>query len=186
MSLGSRYISVIRDPKDIFVSSYFFLSGMFGPIMPSLDDWLDSFLSDDFPLSFGVTWAEHVASYWAWRDRPNVLILAFKDMKKDLPGTVRQVADLMEVELTEPQFNQVVEKCSFDYMKAIDERFLPTGKNPFPWMTASMVRSGKEGNSKELITLEQQERIDDYFIGQLEALGSDFPYTDYCRLTMTL
>ena len=178
----ARYITVIRDPKDIFVSSYFFMTGFYGRVMPIRENWLKSYLSENFPISFGVTWAQHVASYWAWRDRPNVLILSFKDMKKDLPGTVRRVAEFMAVDLTPAQFDRVVEKSSFEYMKAIDDHFLPFARNAFPWMTTSMIRSGKEGNSKELITLEEQQRIDAYFMNQLKELGSDFPYAEFCRI----
>src|SRR5579864_9213594 len=42
----ARYIMVIRDPKDIFVSSYFFLKdGILGPAMPSVDTWYKFFFS---------------------------------------------------------------------------------------------------------------------------------------------
>ena len=52
------------------------------------------------PGSLMGNWPDHMASYWEWRDRPNVLLLYYPEMKKDLPGTVDKVAALMEVELT--------------------------------------------------------------------------------------
>jgi len=88
----------------------------------------------------------------------------------------------MGVELTDDEFANVVRKSSFDYMKAIDGNFMPMAPNAMPWMQASMVRSGKEGGSGELITLEQQKQIDTFFQNQLRELGSDFPYEEFCRL----
>jgi hypothetical protein len=82
-----RYIAVIRDPKDIFVSNYFFLrDGVYGPAMPSVDTWFNLYLSPDFIL--GGSWAVNTAGYWAERHRPNVLVVSFKSMKRDLRGTV--------------------------------------------------------------------------------------------------
>lgn len=178
----AKYIVVIRDPKDVFVSSYHFVAGIMGRIMPTMQEWLDAYLSDRFMLSFGVTWAEHTASYWALRDKPNVLLLSFREMKKDLEGTVRQVQKFLGVELTDDEFAAVVRKSSFDYMKAIDGNFLPMAGDAMPWMKASMVRSGKAGGSGELITPEQQKRIDAFFLEQFRAMGCDFPYADYCRI----
>src|SRR5215475_574125 len=68
----ARYIAVVRDPKDVFVSSYFFIKdGIYGPAMPSVDTWYKMFLSGKSLL--GTSWPEHTASYWAQRNRPNVL-----------------------------------------------------------------------------------------------------------------
>jgi Sulfotransferase domain len=67
-SAEATYLVVIRDPKELFVSSYHFIGSVAGPLMPTLDVWLDLFLTKDFPMNFGNTWAEHTASYWAnWR-----------------------------------------------------------------------------------------------------------------------
>ena len=68
----ARYIAVIRDPKDIFVSNYLFVrDGVYGRAMPTVDTWFDLFLSPHFPL--GGSWAVNTAGYWAERHRPNVL-----------------------------------------------------------------------------------------------------------------
>src|SRR5262249_36590810 len=94
-SPDARYIIVVRDPKDVFVSSYFLFvkSGFLNSIIRSPDALLRIFLSDSFPI--GGSWAVSTAGYWAERHRPNVLILSFKSMKHDLRGTVLKVADFL-------------------------------------------------------------------------------------------
>jgi hypothetical protein len=179
----ARYLVVVRDPKEVFVSSYYFAGGAAGRIMPTQDVWFSLFLTDKFPLNFGNTWAEHTASYWALKDKPNVLVLSFKKMKQDLPGAVRQVADVLGVNLTSAELDRVVEKSSFSYMSRIDDKFSPMPKGTLPWSEGfRMMRQGKDGNSKEMLTLAQQMRIDAHFQNELKELGSDFPYAEFCYL----
>ncbi|MBC8170848.1 MAG: sulfotransferase domain-containing protein, partial [Anaerolineae bacterium] len=117
----ARYITIMRDPKDIFVSSYHFFHALgLSPMIPNLKTWLDVYLTPDFMV--GGSWARYVAGYWEQRQRPNMLILSYKTMKQDLRGTVDQIAKFMGVELTPAEFEGVCEKSTFKYMKAIDKK----------------------------------------------------------------
>jgi sulfotransferase family protein len=177
----ARYIIVIRDPKDVFVSSYFFFvkNGPLEPIIRSVDGLLRIFLSEDFPV--GGSWAVNTAGYWAQRHRRNVMIVSFKSMKQDLRGTVRKVADFIEVRVSDDVINRVCERSSFDYMKRLDDKFR-TWKM-VPWRSPSpMIRAGKQGGSSELLRPEQQRQIDAYFMAELKRLGSDFPYAEFCDI----
>jgi hypothetical protein len=172
----ARYIHVIRDPKDVFVSSYFFFGSML-PI-PSVDTWFKVFCSTDFMWS---NWAENAAGYWAQRHRPNVLVLSYKAMKRDLAGTVRTIADFLDVRLSDAALKRVVERSSFQYMKGIGSKF--AGWNVIPWKSeAAMMRKGAHGGSSELLTPEQQQEMDAYFMSELKRLGSDLPYAEFCDL----
>lgn len=176
-SPDAKYIVVVRDPKEAFVSSYFFSAGLLaeGTMIP-VDQWLELFLSDRFQYG---SWAEHVAGYWPWRTRPNVLVITFAEMKADLPGAVRRVAALLGVELTAAELAQVIEKSTFQYMKRIDHKFMP--QPPFPFNRFSrqvMMRKGERGRSSELLTPEQQARIDRHMQAELRRYGSDFPYVE--------
>lgn len=179
----ARYLVVVRDPKEVFVSSYFFAGGAAGPIMPKPDAWFELFLTDKFPFNFGHNWAEHTASYWALRDKPNVLILSFREMKKDLAGAVKKVADVMGISLTSEEMSSVIERSTFAYMSGIEDKFSLMPKGSLPWGEGlKMMRRGKTGGSNEMLTLEQQVRIDEHFQAELERLGSDFPYREFFSL----
>ena len=163
----------MRDPKDVFVSSYHFTRAMvLGPLMPSVGRWLDTFLSKDAPIG---SWARHLASGWRLRDAGNVLFLTYDGMRADLGAAVDKIAAFLEVQLTPEERADVVERSSFGYMKRIERKFEAPGA-PWSKSTGSMMRRGESGTSGELITRDQQLRIDDYWRAELERIGCDFPY----------
>jgi len=179
-SEDARYIIVIRDPKDVFVSSYYFFV-KHGPLSFtgfSADTWLEMFLSSG--TGIWSSWPVNTAGYWAVRHKPNVLVVSFKSMKKDLRGTVKKVADFMGVRATDEIIDRVTEKASFDYMKKIDEKFRAWEMIPWKSTAAPMMRKGTQSSSSELLSVEQQERIDRHFMAELKRLGSDFPYEEFC------
>jgi len=176
----ARYIAVIRDPKDVFVSAYFFMkdSGM-GPAMPSVDTMYRLFLADKFLL--GGSWPANAAGYWAQRCRPNVLVVSFASMKRDLEGMVRRVAGFLDIRVSDEVIKEVCEKASFQYMKRIDHKF-GTGRM-IPWRAPSaMMRKGQQGGSGELLTPERQRELDAHCIAELKRIGSDLPYEEFCDL----
>jgi len=177
-SEDARYIAVIRDPKDVFVSNYLFIrDSVFGAAMPSVDTWFNLYLTDRFML--GGSWAVNAAGYWAQRHRPNVLIASFKAMKRDLRGTVVTVAKFLGIDTSDALVDEVCRLSSFQYMKGIDEKFR-VGKM-IPWRPeGAMIRRGQQGGSAELLSPARQRQIDEHFTAELKRLGSDFPYEQFC------
>jgi hypothetical protein len=177
-SNDARYIAVIRDPKDVFVSNYVFVrDGVYGRAMPTVDTWFDLYMSASFPL--GGSWAVNTAGYWAERHRPNVLVVSFKSMKCDLRGTVVKVADFLNIRASDALVNEVCRLSSFDYMKQNDDKYA-IGQ-VVPWRKpGSMIRTGRQGGSSELLSPERQRQVDRHFMAELQQLGSDFPYAEFC------
>lgn len=173
----ARYITVIRDPKEVVVSAFNFIPSVFGMQgYVTIEQWLDRFLSPNFIVG---CWAEHTAGFWAMRDRPNVLVLFFSDLKQDPEGSIRKIADHIGVELSAEVLAKVKHKSHFQYMKEHEEQFGPpilplVNKKRVP----KMLRSGKSGASGELLSQAQQDRVDQYFMQRLAELRSDFPYRE--------
>jgi hypothetical protein len=176
----ARYIAVVRDPKDVFVSNYLFVKdGVYGSAMPSVNTWYDLFLSKQFPL--GGCWAANTAGYWAERHRPNVLIVSFKSMKRDLRGVVAKVAQFLDIEASDAHIDEVCRLSSFEYMKQNDRKYAMG--QLVPWREpGAMIRKGAHGGSSEMLSPERQRQIDQHFIAELRRLGSDFPYEEFCDL----
>jgi hypothetical protein len=91
--------------------------------MPGLDAVEEWFCSEQ--LMWWGTWPKHVKSWWDLSRRSeNVLFLSFEEMKKDLPGVVRQVASFLGVKpLSDAELARVVEKSGFKYMQKHKDNF---------------------------------------------------------------
>ncbi|PRQ06430.1 Sulfotransferase domain protein [Enhygromyxa salina] len=173
----AKYFTIIRDPKEVTVSSYLFLLGLMGIrhlVTPA--QWVDWWCDESF---LGGAWAEHTNGYWGMRDRPNVVVRSFNQVKADLGGTIDAVAELMGVDLSASERAAVGERGSFAYMKAHESQF---GPPPIPLsrpdQAPQMIRRGAVGGSSELIDAEQRARIDEFSRAQLRKIGSDFPYDE--------
>jgi hypothetical protein len=71
------------------------------------------------------TWTDHVKGWWSRAQQAdNVRFILFEDMKRDLPGTVRLVAEFLGVQpLTDDELRSVVEKSGFAYMQKHKDAF---------------------------------------------------------------
>lgn len=119
----AKYIYVARHPVSCFASCIDFVDtnvGGMAPALPAFEGWYTS--SD---LMWWGTWTDHVKGWWdRAQSNPNVLFVFFEDMKKDLGGVTRRVADFLGVApLSETELANVVRKCGFDYMQEHQDNF---------------------------------------------------------------
>ncbi|MEO1933389.1 MAG: sulfotransferase domain-containing protein, partial [Myxococcales bacterium] len=171
----ATYLTVLRDPKEVLVSAYYFLGGMLGVLSHvTIDDWYELAIA---PGGLIESWCIHAASFWDWRDRPNVLVLNFREVKRDPRRSIERVAAIMGVELTEAQQNKLIERASIDYMNAQESQFAPPqalfADKSKPTL---MIRRGASGGSEELLSRRQQAGIDRVCQAELRKIGSDIPY----------
>ncbi|MFP6655750.1 MAG: sulfotransferase domain-containing protein, partial [Myxococcota bacterium] len=172
----ATYLTILRDPKEVLVSSYYFIGGVLGLLSHvTFNDWYDLAIA---PGGITEAWAVHTASFWAWRDRSNVLVLNFGDVKNEPRKSIEQVVAKMGVELTEAQLAEVIRRASFEYMSAHESKFAPPqalfGDKSKPTL---MVRRGTSGKSEEVLSQRQQAEVDRLCQGELKKIGSDFPYS---------
>jgi aryl sulfotransferase len=108
--------------------------------------WLDG---DGYPL--WPFW-ENVRSWWQVRNLPNVKLLHFNDMKRDLPGAIREIAEFLEIPLDPARFPAIVEHCSFDYMKSHAECVAPLGGTLWEGGAKTFIHKGTNGRWSEMLT----------------------------------
>lgn len=126
-----KYVYVVRDLRDVALSLYNHLSSLtdvglqslgpsFTPMPPTFEEFYHPFIKDGSPL-----WPlyAHFQGYFDLRAKlPNLRLVHFADLKKDLEGQMRRLAAFLEIELPETLWPQAVEQCTFEYMKS-HERF---------------------------------------------------------------
>jgi aryl sulfotransferase len=88
-------------------------------------DWvLDGGAKGDEKASFF-----HVEnSFWAARSDPNVLLVHYNDLKTDLGGEMRRIAEFLEIEIPNGVWPELVEGASFESMRAQGDELMPQAK----------------------------------------------------------
>ena len=169
----ARYLYIGRDGRDVAVSLYnhharategwFHMlndtPGRVGPAMPppaasagaAFDTWLAEDGAPFWPFFSSVR------SWWEVRHLPNVLFVHYADLKRDLAGQMRRIADFLGIALGSAEWAAAVEHCTFDYMRAHGEHTVPAGGRMWRDGAASFLHRGEAGRWRELLTPAQGE-----------------------------
>lgn len=182
----AKYVYIGRDGRDVVWSFYNhhasanqlwydLLNDTPGRVGPPIDKpdpdirryfqtWLEQ---DGFPIwSF---W-ENIATWWAARDVPNVRLVHFNDLKRDLDGEMRKLAEFLECDVAEDRWPAMVEHCGFDWMKAHAENVSPLGGAIFEGGAQRFIHKGTNGRWRDRLTPED---IAAYERRALAELGPD-------------
>jgi hypothetical protein len=154
----AKIILTIRDPRECCVSLFHHVKGMkegYGPPKPfdSMQACVDRF------LEFGA-WYRNVGGWWKERDRPNVLLLRYLDLKADLPAAVDRIAGFLGWDLDVGARARVIEYSSFAWMKSHDEQFTRmSAEGPSAFQKGAFIRRGVVGAADEDLSPAQAEQI---------------------------
>lgn len=161
---GGRCIYAMRDPKDVAVSFYRFFEGwMFEPGTISLDTFVDELVVGG--SRSGRYW-DHVCTAWPARARPDVLILAYEDMRADLEGAVRRVARFLGIE-DAAAIRRAVACSAFEFMAArptqFDDHLLRAARDAaceLPPGETTKVRAGVVGAHRAALSARTAAKLD--------------------------
>jgi len=118
---SARYIVALRDPKDALVSMFRFMEGWFiEPGAVTIEEFAGLWLADGG--SDGDYWS-HLASWWAQRDRADVLLLSYEAMTAQAEHSIRRVADFCDLPLDDDLLATTLERSSFAFMLDHKEQF---------------------------------------------------------------
>ena len=181
----AKYIYISRDARDIVWSLYNHhinanekwygalneTPGLVGPPMEKpVDDillyfkeWLDQ---DGYP--FWPFW-ENVRSWWEIRELPNVKLIHFANLKKDLEGQVKEIADFLEIPLDDSILPVILEQCSFSYMKANADESVPLGGMFWEGGSKTFIHKGVNGRWMDMLPESESRRYEEM---AQEKLGS--------------
>lgn len=185
-SSAAKYIHVGRDGRDVVWSMHNhqarrndlldeFLLNAPGRVHPPVGrppesirryflDWLEG---DGHP--FWSFW-EHEATWWATRHLPNVLFLHFEDLRRDLPGSIRKVAEFLDMTVAPEMFERIVTLCGFEHMKSHAEKYAPLGGKLWEGGAATFIHKGTNGRWRNELTDDDCRR---YETSAIERLGSE-------------
>lgn len=182
----ARYIYIARDGRDVVWSFYNHHAnaneawydalnnspGRVGPpIEPPTDDvvqyfrdWLER---DGYPM--WPFW-ENIRSWWEIRGLPNVMLIHFEDLKRDMGGAIRRIAQFLEIDIDESRWDSILEHCSFDYMKANASKSVPLGGIFWDGGAETFIHKGQNGRWRDVLPEDLKAR---YEAMAVEELGPD-------------
>merc|ERR1712179_486748 len=172
----SKFVVVMRNPKDVLVSMYHFYrtNRGFGLYTGTWDQVWAEFI--EIEENVCVCPVEYCTTWWADnQNKDNVLIMFYEDMKKDLSAAVTMVAAYLEKDLTEEQHKKIVDAVSFKSMKENpsvnyeDCGALDPSRGKF-------IRKGIVGDWKNYFSEEQDKFYDEGPMKLLEGTGLEFDY----------
>lgn len=179
----AKYLYIGRDGRDVVWSlynhhanfndmAYDLINNTPGRVGPPLEpppssvrqyfqDWLTG---DGYP--FWSLW-ENIRSWWEIRHLPNVLLLHYAQLKQDLPGQMRRIAQFLEIPIDETQWETMVEHCTFAYMKRNAEQIVPLGGAVFEGGAQTFIHKGTNGRWRDILSAEEIQQYEQIAQAQL-------------------
>lgn len=164
----AKYVYIGRDGRDVLWSMfnhhtnandawYGALNDTPGRVGPPIEkppesiseyyhEWLDK---DGHP--WWPFW-ENVRSWWAIRDLPNVCMLHFTNLKNDMPGAIRQLAQFLEIPINEDNWDDILLHCSFNYMKTNASKSVPLGGAFWEGGAETFIHKGVNGRWRDVLS----------------------------------
>ncbi len=182
----AKYIYVARDGRDVVWSLYNHHAsansryyqvlnetpGLVGPPMEQppasirqyFHDWLDKDGRPYWPF-----W-ENIKSWWDIRHLPNVFLAHFAKLKEDISGQIRRIADYLEINIDELNWELILHHCSFDFMKRHAIKSVPLGGAFWDKGSQTFFHRGVNGRWRDELSKEECEKYEKM---ALEKLGEE-------------
>ena len=97
----------------------------------------------------------HLASFWAFRDLPNILFLHYADMKRDLAGEMTRLARYLDIDVPADVMPRLVEAAGFEQMKRNADTLAPNAHKGIWRENARFFNKGEIGQWKSLLGEEE-------------------------------
>lgn len=182
----AKYIYLARDGRDIVWSFYNHHAnandvwyqalnetpGLVGPPIGRPPDdireyWRDWMGKDGFPI--WPFW-ENIRSWWAIRELPNVELVHFEALRRDMPGNMRRIAGFLDIAIDESRWDRIVEYCTFDWMKKNATKSVPLGGAFWDGGAEVFINKGVNGRWMDTLTAEENA---EYEAKAVEEFGAD-------------
>ena len=137
-------------------------------------DLLIDVIEDDSRASVPWPFWSHTKMWWdaAARGQPNLLLVHFNDLKRDLPGEMRRIAEFLETpQMSETKFADAVEHSTFAWMKEhADLMCPPQAEMAFEGGAKNFIHKGTNGRWADVLSDEDNRR---YLAKAREELGQE-------------
>jgi aryl sulfotransferase len=173
---GITYICVGRDPRDVAISwarhqDNINLEALFAAreravgnedLADILRDWeppptdpLTRFWRwvDEGDLSHVnlVSTMHHLTTFWEVREQPNVVLVHYADLQRDLEGEMRRIARRLDIDIDDDRLADLVAAAGFDAMRDRADNIAPDSTQRILRSNRAFFHSGRTGQWHELL-----------------------------------
>lgn len=171
------YITVGRDPRDVALSMDNHMENIDWDAVLTLreravgNDDLDEVLPNGTPETRGTLldrfwfWVEesnvpnrglaplvhHVRTFWDVRDRPNIVLLHYDDLREDLEGQMRALAKRLDIDVDGALWPELVRAATFESMRSRASDVAPNATSSIWHDNARFFNKGTSGQWRELL-----------------------------------
>ena len=172
----AKYVYIGRDGRDVLWSMFNHHTnandawygalndtpGRVGPPIEKPPETVTEYYQDWFSKDGHPWWPfwENVRSWWDARELPNVYMLHFANLKSDMPGEIRKLAEFLDIEVNEDTWGDVLLHCSFDYMKANATKSVPLGGAFWDGGAQTFIHKGTNGRWRDVLSDNDQSQYD--------------------------
>ena len=179
----ARYLYIGRDGRDVVWSLYNHHAnanqlwydalnetpGRVGPPIERPPEDIREYWRDWLALDGHPFWSfwDNVRTWWQIRNLPNVRLVHFSELKRDLPGTIRQIAEFLQIPINESRWSAILEHCSFEWMKRNATKSVPLGGLFWDAGAGVFINKGVNGRWADVLTAEEAVEYEKIAVSQL-------------------
>lgn len=178
----ATYLCVQRDPRDIFMSMLNHMqnaspdaegifadeareSGEERELPEDPNEFFQMWLSTgsfDWETDGAPYWSvfRHAYSYWSHREQPNIHMVHYSDLKADLEGGMRRIAEVLGINVPQAKWPELVAAARFDSMKAKADQMAPDTRFKMWKDNARFFNKGKSGQWQGVLNDESLAMLD--------------------------
>mgnify|MGYP003682236693 CR=1 FL=1 len=116
-----KVIYIVRDPRDIITSSYFFLIRI-GKIKINYSKrkFVKNFLNGDYEVDFG-SWHQNVGSWYGARNK-NIFFVKYENLKKNSYKEIKSIADFLNIKVSNKLIKKIEKNTNFSKQKNFEDK----------------------------------------------------------------
>lgn len=164
----AKYLYIGRDGRDVVWSlhnhhfngneAYYEVlnnsPGLVGPPMercdPDVYRYWQTWLERDGHPHWSL-W-DNVRSWWAIRDLPNVKLIHFNDLKRDMRGQMAEIAEFLAIEIQPDDWEEIALYCSFDWMRTHGDNVVPLAGAVWDGGVSTFINNGINGRWQSVLS----------------------------------
>ena len=93
----------------------------------------------------------HFATFWEVREQPNVVLVHYADLQRDLEGEMRRIAERLGIDIDEDRLPDLVAAAGFDTMRERADEVVPDSTERLWKSNRAFFHSGRNGQWQELL-----------------------------------